>query len=300
MYSDSETGAISTVGAHLATLHRQSQQDALFILGDSHESLVKELAEVEPTTFTSNYPIFLPSEYSDLLKLRFDSNIIFYEEKAGHVELIDKFAVKGGPPIQVKLGTWDRLRGFQFESEKHRWNRRKDLGGAELTQGVFFSLYAKFVRDSEGNVTGSKGFYKDVLLSITESLNMTIVTAEIPSDPNWRRLDNGSWTGGIGWLQRKDVDVVGGVSRTLDRTSVIDYPIRIISFKITLVSAIPKAELYNIPILKRFHTFFIFNRSALKRLKSNFRRILYKNRFSWKTDSRRIFPREYDLPRLLS
>ena len=35
-------------------------------------------------------------------------------------------------------------------------------------------------------------------------------------------------TGGIGWLQRKDVDVVGGVSRTLERAAAIDYPLHII------------------------------------------------------------------------
>ena len=41
-------------------------------------------------------------------------------------------------------------------------------------------------------------------------------------------------TGGIGWLQRKDVDVVGGVSRTLERAAAIDYPLHIIRGPIQL------------------------------------------------------------------
>ena len=85
----------------------------------------------------------------------------------------------------------------RFENKRHRWDRRRDLGGAQLTNGVFFSIYAKVIRDKEGRVVRSEGFYRDILLSIARSLNMTILTVEIPSDPNWRKLDNGSWYGFI-------------------------------------------------------------------------------------------------------
>ena len=79
---------------------------------------MKELAEVEPALFASNYPVFLPSEYADALRLRLDSNVVFYEEKGGagrpgHIELMDRFAVKGGPTMGMRLGVWDELGGFR-------------------------------------------------------------------------------------------------------------------------------------------------------------------------------------------
>ena len=103
----------------------------------------------------------------------------------------------------------------RFQSERHRWDRRRDLGGAELTHGVFFSLYAKVVRDDDGSVVGSEGFYSDVLLSVAEGLNMTILTAGIPSDPNWRRLDNGSWYYGFISIESDLKSDSGPISSTL-------------------------------------------------------------------------------------
>ena len=47
--------------------------------------------------FRSDCPVFMPLEYSDIVELRLDSHIIFYEQHGdGGYNLVDKFAVNGG------------------------------------------------------------------------------------------------------------------------------------------------------------------------------------------------------------
>ena len=113
------------------------------MVGNVHENLVKELAEVEPALFASNYPVFLPSEYADSLRLRLDSNVVFYEEKGadpGHIELTDRFAVKGGPPIGMRLGVWDELGGFRGAIQHAFKNITKIIMKIVMTMKALFKF----------------------------------------------------------------------------------------------------------------------------------------------------------------
>ena len=50
-----------------------------------------------PPLFISNYPVFMPTSYKNDIKLRLDSNIIFFsDQEDGSYGLQDIFAVKGG------------------------------------------------------------------------------------------------------------------------------------------------------------------------------------------------------------
>ena len=79
-----------------------------------------------PHMLRSNYPVFMPYEYSTHVDLKLDSNIIFYLEEDGEADdkfkLIDKFAVKGGPPITQSLGTWDESSGVTLHESMSRWD----------------------------------------------------------------------------------------------------------------------------------------------------------------------------------
>ena len=60
-------------------------QDGLIFVGGSggaHEELLNQIVKHAPSIFTSNRPVFMPDSYSDILKLRLDSNVIFFEEVA--------------------------------------------------------------------------------------------------------------------------------------------------------------------------------------------------------------------------
>ena len=83
--------------------------------------------------FRSEIPIFLPIEHSDVVELRLDNNIIFYQTyEEGKFNLVDKFTVKGGPVITSVMGAFDMTKGLSLEKRTNRWDRRTDLMGAEF------------------------------------------------------------------------------------------------------------------------------------------------------------------------
>ena len=139
------------------------------------------------------------------------SNIIFFEQQSPVYKLVDMFSVKGGPPITSELGTWEKIRGIKLKQKTHRWNRRTDLNGAEIINnlnfGTGFGTWSRLIRDDKGKVVGSQGELQNLLFFMAETLNATIKTTELPSLGAWRELQNGSWTGGIGILQRKEADI---------------------------------------------------------------------------------------------
>ena len=64
------------------------------------------------------------------------------------------------------------------------------------------------------------GFYQELLHTcLTDSLKATVVTKELPPDMKWNMLKNGSWVGAIGWLHRREVDVVDAVRGDTHMTS---------------------------------------------------------------------------------
>ena len=203
---------------HVAHLHNKSRQDALIVIGggEVQGQLLARLARLAPFVFTSNCPVFMPLEYSFEIPLRLDSNVIFYEEEPDGVKMTDKFAVKGGAPITLDLGMWDTLSGFRYERSKNRWDRRRDLNGELMVYSLFNPRPTTLIRDEQGNIVGSRGFYSDALQGITESLKMATETVLLPPG-RWKRFDNGTWTGGVGWLQKEEGDVCLSVAISLDR-----------------------------------------------------------------------------------
>ena len=192
---------------HLIMLDRRGKQDGVIFLGDQHD-LIKQLHINAPAMFRTNYPAIMPLQYSILISLRLDSNIIFFEQQSPVYKLVDMFSVKGGPPITSELGTWDKASGINLKQKIHRWNHRKDLKGAEIVNNLGnFGSYSRIVKDDKGKVIGSQGELQNLLFFMTETLNATIKTTELPTLGAWRKLQNGSWTGGIGMLQRKEADI---------------------------------------------------------------------------------------------
>ena len=91
--------------SHLKAIHLTRKQDAILFTGNgSSENLLMKLVKSVPSIFTSGCPVFMPFEYADLLDLRLDSNIIFFQPiiSTGY-NLLDRFAVKGGQPITLEL-----------------------------------------------------------------------------------------------------------------------------------------------------------------------------------------------------
>ena len=122
---------------HLTTLHNNRKQDGIiFTNSPTNRLLVNQLVGELPSMFRSNCPVFMPLEYDMMVKLRLDSNIIFFQEQPQSFRLVDKFAVKGGEPITLVLGNWDISNGIRLQMSMNRWERRTDLEGATLISGL--------------------------------------------------------------------------------------------------------------------------------------------------------------------
>ena len=234
---------------HLGTIFKSRKQDGIiFVGGQGHKKLLKQLSEVSKSIFSSNSPVFMPTDYTNEIHLRLDSNVVFYKEEAvGTYNVIDKFAVKDGPIIIEDLGYWNSGEGLILHKSINRWNRRSDLKGTSFQNGLFQNGQgAQFIKDTNGKIIGSNGWFQDMLFYITDKLNLTVETVEAKKEAAIL-LENGTWTGYIGLLQRKEVDVLslGLVIDLRSPRDVIDYPIATHRTAITLISAIPKGTAPN-------------------------------------------------------
>ena len=221
---------------HLTSIHNDRKQDGIiFIASQPNMNLVNELAIEVPSMFASNCPVFMPVEY-DLVKLRLDSNICFFQEEMTTFKLIDKFAVKGGPPVILALGKWDRSNGIIFERSMNRWERRTDLKGVTLVNGKGWKSI-NFQR-----------WYQDQLSYITDTLDMKTNTVIVPKK-FWWELRNGYWIDGFekndSWIDLKMDVLTNGLGVNLARSKVLDYTIPTRMSSSTLLAQTPRGNAPN-------------------------------------------------------
>ena len=134
--------------------------------------------------FRSDCAIFMPNEYAKTLKLRLDTNIIFYEKDETKYSLFDRFAINGGTPIVLKLGNWEKSNGVQLQMRMNRWERRTDLMGATFHNSLWsnagLTTWADFIYDENATITGSWGWVQETLFYMTDQLNLTVITNHLP------------------------------------------------------------------------------------------------------------------------
>ena len=215
------------IAQHLKMLHLSRKQDGvLFAEGEGMAILVKEVARLIPSLFRSPCPAFMSLDYADLIDLKLDSNIIFYKREADlEYILLDKFAVKGGQPITLELGSWTKKGGLELYASKYRWNRRTDLKGAVLINTFkYYKNFAHPLYDGQGNLIGSEGSRPDRVYAFADRLNVTIKDLLTFDGEFGRKLENGTWTGCVGMLTKNHADLcTAGLAWTFIRNTAIDY-----------------------------------------------------------------------------
>ena len=236
---------------HLAMLHYERKQDSLFFAGGANgRDVVRQLSLQAPTFFRSNCPVFTPTEFVNGTKLRLDSNVIAYNyEDQTKINLIDIFAVKGGPTKTLNIGFWVPDKGVTLQDTFNRWDRRTDLFGEYFINALTNNgKSAYFTEETNGigcpalhyNGIFGKGTNQEILFYILKKLNLTCLA--IPHDRVNIAADNGSWTGGIGLLQRMKADIVtSGLGLSIDRAFVIDYLIPTVTSTETLIARTVKS-----------------------------------------------------------
>ena len=183
--SDTHQSEQDELADHIAMLYFHRKQDSIIFVGvkGTHKKFIEQLLIVDHiqnvSMFTSNNPVFMPIEYKNLMKLRLNSHIIFYEERDSKYDLVDIFAVNGGPPIVLELGTWNRNNGMYLKKRINRWERRTDLMGAKFVNSLWLNeLWAEFIYDGNGTIIGSSGTFQEMLFYMTDRLNLTMKTLD--------------------------------------------------------------------------------------------------------------------------
>ena len=234
----SSTLDLHELAEHVALIHINRKQDGIIFLGKGQKQVIEEVTKLAPTIWRSNSPVFMPIESSNDITLRLDSNIIFYEEQGvTDYKLIDLFAVKVGPHLRIELGKWNKVDGVSLQSHQNRWSRRTNLKGATFINCLMdYGTWGKPIKDASGNVIGSSGYFQEMLFYIIAHLNLKVSTVEIQNE-SLQKLENGSWTGDIGILQRKEVDVCSsGIGMKLERSFAIEYPLPTYRARVTLIA----------------------------------------------------------------
>ena len=218
------TNDVAEIAKHLEILFMTRKQDAIiFTEKDDMGELIKEIS---PSLFHSPLPVFMPIEYASHIRLRLDSNTLFYKVVgAQQFMLVDIFTVKDGKPIMQDLGSWKEGSGLQLFLSKNRWNRRTDLDGAEVIETLSYYKNYGEPKYENGSLIGSAGLYPDILHTFADILNLKITTI-LPYDgvPFGKQYQNGSWNGNVGMLTKKFADVATvALAWTLQRDTAIEY-----------------------------------------------------------------------------
>ena len=211
---------------HISMLYLQRRNDGLFFVGTKIiQEWLQHVTLQTPSLFRSNCPVFMPREYSNMIELRLDSNIIFYEKDTNYVyNLIDVFAVNGENPISIEIGSWEYGYGVHINKRRNRWERRSDLMGATFSNTLWENAgWADFIYDDNGTIIGSKGWFQEMLFYVVSNLNLTIQTVK-KKGFCFEMLEKGL------------TDVcIGGMAIMVD----VDYPIAVDRQAQTLIAGVP-------------------------------------------------------------
>ena len=185
---------------------------------------------------------FSREEEIGALPLRLDSNFISYHIiKNGKVTLTEWYKVKAGRAMSVPLAIWSPDSGLVAPTP-FRWHRRTDFGGAVLRNGLVLGDFPPvcMVQQKGNGGMVTTGLLPDFLDMLVDKLNFTVKHISPEDDEYGRITANGSWTGVIGLLRDRSIDLsISGLTVTRDRSTVAGFTLGVFSDGITVISQDP-------------------------------------------------------------
>ena len=137
--------------------------EALFFLGTEHSTLIGVL-DNQTDIFHSEVMSIMDHQPTTDFRLRLDTNILTCKQEGKTYILAEDYAIKGGPKISAKVGSWGEELGLQV-SQPIQYERRSDLKNVELTNTImpWPGLTNNYIFDKDGEVVLRGGLYPDVL-----------------------------------------------------------------------------------------------------------------------------------------
>jgi hypothetical protein len=134
--------------------------------------------------------------------------IFLYDEEDEGFSIIEKYTIKAGPIITKTVGFWSMELGLQIPIS-NIWERRANLCGALLLDVILpYSIFMRMQKNKEGKLEKHSGISPDIMAQLGQTLNFSVAIT-LSKDGTWGRLrqDNISWTGVMGMLMNKEIDV---------------------------------------------------------------------------------------------
>ncbi len=175
--------------------------------------------------------------------LRWDS--LYFELKQlndSYFNIEEVYAVKREHTFRNLLGSWDSYEEQLSVKEPSMWRRRRDLKNATISvTGLPFPGSIMPGKKPGDKVVGSMA---ELMYTLASSLNANLEWDFLPKEQarfgHGSKLKNGSWTGTLGQLQRKEVDVVAtGLFHNAQRMEMSEYVLLPYHTKITLIMLDP-------------------------------------------------------------
>ncbi|KAK7475656.1 hypothetical protein BaRGS_00033082 [Batillaria attramentaria] len=138
------------------------------------------------------------------------------------------------------------------ESQEETSDRSLGLNGVQLQVGVnTWYPYVIETGTKNGNVSYT-GLCMDLLQYLAQSLNFSYELV-LPSDGEWGEKRGGNWTGLVGLIQRREVDmVVAPVGLDVDRSAVVDWTVPFEYWYYIVVVKTAELDLWTV-FLRPFH-----------------------------------------------
>ncbi len=126
-------------------------------------------------------------EIPDAARLRLDSQLYMYEvsRNGSAIRLMEAYAIKGGPVIVQEIGMWHNSdEGLQIYVPLV-WERRSDLRGTTLVNGILpYGVYNDVHTKENGDVEATSGAFADLLEAMRQEMNFNL-KQRLSSDGKW-------------------------------------------------------------------------------------------------------------------
>ena len=170
-----------------------------------------------------------PAELAELLPLSLTNEVFFYSEIEENIPLYEGYKINPDDEIAFvsDFGRWSKVEKKLIDLPQDEiWRRRKDLQGLTLKVATLNSppYITSMVQNGDGEWV-MEGMFAEVFHSLQHVLNFSY-TLQPSVDGEWGAIssDGVNWSGMVGMLQRKDIDIAAtDFTVTQERSAVMTF-----------------------------------------------------------------------------
>ncbi|XP_076352647.1 glutamate receptor ionotropic, kainate 2-like [Tachypleus tridentatus] len=154
-----------------------------------------------------------------------------------------------------RIGKWTSQQGFNGHLSRylHTQDSVDFLGEKLVVSAVSISPFIVLDKDPKETLKAGYGIEVHLLNTLARKMNFRYVI-RTPLDGEWgRKLPNGTWTGLVGMVQRKEADIaIAKISITEERKEAVDFTIPYIYDVVTFVTRTPRSKRRTLSIITPF------------------------------------------------